>query len=53
MSQKRFYQLFAADEEEVLHLPCREVFAPGRKSIQVVGPLLEEEALVVHEAFWD
>lgn len=53
LSQKRFYELFAKDEEEVLRLPCRELLAAGRKAIQVVGPLLEEEALVVHEGFWD
>jgi len=42
-----------ADEENpTLQLPCREVFAHGQKPIQVVGPLLEEEAGWVHEGFW-
>jgi tRNA(Arg) A34 adenosine deaminase TadA len=53
LSEERFYEQFAHDEDEVLYLPCREVFARGRKAIQVVGPSLEEEALVVHEGFWD
>lgn len=35
-----------------LTLPCREVFARGTHSVDVVGPLLEEEALQVHLGFW-
>ncbi|KPL20217.1 MAG: hypothetical protein AMJ93_12495 [Anaerolineae bacterium SM23_84] len=52
LSQERFYELFAEDEEEVLHVPCREIFARGQKPVQVIGPLLEQEALKVHEGFW-
>jgi hypothetical protein len=33
-------------------LPCREVFARCRRPIEVVGPLLEEEAERVHRGFW-
>jgi tRNA(Arg) A34 adenosine deaminase TadA len=35
-----------------LALPCREVFAHGQRAIDVVGPLLEDEARAVHEGFW-
>lgn len=35
-----------------LDLPCREVFARGTRAIEVVGPLLEEEAAVPHAGFW-
>lgn len=52
LSQERFYELFGEDEEEVLELPCREIFARGPKPVAVMGPLLEEEALEVHEGFW-
>jgi tRNA(Arg) A34 adenosine deaminase TadA len=52
LSKERFTGLFAEDEEEVLDLPCRQVFARGRKLVEVVGPLLEEEALQVHDGFW-
>lgn len=38
--------------ENMLHLPCREVFAKGYKPITVVGPMLEDEAKSVHEGFW-
>jgi tRNA(Arg) A34 adenosine deaminase TadA len=52
LSQQRLYEMFAADEEEVLRVPCRELFARGQKPIEVVGPVLEEEARKVHEGFW-
>jgi tRNA(Arg) A34 adenosine deaminase TadA len=35
-----------------LALPCREVFARGQRPIEVIGPLLEEEARAVHAGFW-
>jgi len=40
------------EENPTLDLPCREVFAKGQKKIAVSGPLLEDEAGVVHEGFW-
>ena len=40
------------EENPTLDLPCREVFARGQKKIEVVGPLLEDEAGKVHEGFW-
>ncbi|HEU4327893.1 MAG TPA: nucleoside deaminase [Roseiflexaceae bacterium] len=36
-----------------LALPCREVFARAQRPIDVVGPLLEEEASSVHHGFWN
>lgn len=40
------------EENPTLDLPCREVFGRGQKKIAVEGPLIEEEAGVVHEGFW-
>jgi tRNA(Arg) A34 adenosine deaminase TadA len=40
------------EQNPTLDLPCREVFARGKKPIVVVGPLLEDEAGRVHEGFW-
>jgi tRNA(Arg) A34 adenosine deaminase TadA len=40
------------EENPTLDLPCREVFARGQRPIEVTGPLLEDEASVVHEGFW-
>jgi tRNA(Arg) A34 adenosine deaminase TadA len=39
-------------ENPTLDLPCRTVFAAGQKDIEVVGPLLEDEAATLHEGFW-
>ena len=39
-------------ENPTLSLPCREVFARGQRSIEVEGPLLEDEALQPHHGFW-
>ena len=39
-------------ENPTLNLPCREVFASGQRSTDVVGPLLEDEAAAVHAGVW-
>lgn len=39
-------------ENPTLDLPCREVFASGQRDVEVIGPVLEDEAAEVHEAFW-
>jgi tRNA(Arg) A34 adenosine deaminase TadA len=39
-------------ENPTLDLPCRVVFAAGQRPVEVVGPLLEEEAAALQEAFW-
>ncbi|HTH47917.1 MAG TPA: nucleoside deaminase [Candidatus Limnocylindria bacterium] len=53
LSEERLLALTAGgSEESFLFLPCREVFARGQRPIEVVGPLLEEEAALVHEGFW-
>lgn len=40
-------------ENPTLDLPCRTVFEAGQRKVEVVGPLLEEEAAKVHESFWN
>ena len=39
-------------ENPTLNLPCREVFASGQRSTEVVGPLLEDEAAALHDGVW-
>lgn len=39
-------------ENPTLSLPCRTVFAAGQRPIEVLGPLLEEEAAVAQTGFW-
>ena len=40
-------------ENPTLDLPCRTVFAAGQRRVQVIGPLLEDEAAAVHVGVWD
>jgi tRNA(Arg) A34 adenosine deaminase TadA len=39
-------------ENPTLSLPCREVFAHGQRAIQVIGPMIEDEAAIPHLGFW-
>jgi tRNA(Arg) A34 adenosine deaminase TadA len=39
-------------ENPTLALPCREVFARGQRAVEVIGPLLEDEAAAGHAGFW-
>jgi tRNA(Arg) A34 adenosine deaminase TadA len=53
LAEDQLYQLTGADPvNDTMRLPCREVFARCRRPIEVVGPLLEDEAKVVHHGFW-
>ena len=52
LSEEGLYEMVGEDAEEVLYLPCRELFGKGQKPIEVIGPVLEEEAKKVHEGFW-
>jgi tRNA(Arg) A34 adenosine deaminase TadA len=39
-------------ENPTLDLPCRAVLESGQRPVDVVGPLLEDEAAAPHRAFW-
>ncbi len=39
-------------DNPTLDLPCREVFTRGQFSVEVLGPVLVEEARAVHAGFW-
>ena len=39
-------------ENPTLDLPCRTVFAAGQRQVEVIGPLLEDEAAAVHVGAW-
>ncbi len=45
-------KMLAEDASDVLALSCREVFSRGRRSVEVLGPLLEDEARLPHLGFW-
>jgi len=40
-------------ENPTLDLPCRTVFAAGQRPVEVIGPLLEDEAAAQHLGVWD
>jgi tRNA(Arg) A34 adenosine deaminase TadA len=52
LSEENLYEMVGRDSEDILILPCRELFGKGRKHIEVIGPILEEEARKVHVGFW-
>ncbi len=53
LSERRLRTLVGQHPENLtLDLPCRTVFAAGQRPVQVIGPLLEDEALTVHADFW-
>jgi tRNA(Arg) A34 adenosine deaminase TadA len=54
LSEKRLKAITGNHAENpTLNLPCRTVFAAGQRKVEVVGPLLEDEAAALHEGVWD
>jgi tRNA(Arg) A34 adenosine deaminase TadA len=39
-------------ENPTLDLPCRAVFAAGQRAVDVIGPMLEDEAAALQRGFW-
>jgi tRNA(Arg) A34 adenosine deaminase TadA len=39
-------------ENPTLDLPCRTVFGAGQRAVEVIGPLLEDEAAAIQADFW-
>lgn len=39
-------------ENPTLDLPCRIVLESGQRPVEIVGPLLEDEAAELHRSFW-
>lgn len=53
VSEQRLKQMTGNHPENpTLDLPCRQVFAAGQRPVEVIGPVLEDEAAEVHKAFW-
>ncbi len=54
LSEHRLLELTGDHPENpTFSLPCREVFARGQRPIEVVGPMLEDEAAAAHVGFWN
>jgi tRNA(Arg) A34 adenosine deaminase TadA len=53
LSERRLKEVTGAHPENpTLDLPCRAVFAAGQRRVDVVGPLLEDEAAALHDGAW-
>ncbi|MFL5300817.1 MAG: nucleoside deaminase [Anaeromyxobacteraceae bacterium] len=53
LSERRLKEVTGAHPENpTLDLPCRTVFAAGQRSVEVVGPLLEDEGAALHAGVW-
>jgi tRNA(Arg) A34 adenosine deaminase TadA len=53
LSEHRLRQITGDHPENpTLNLPCRKVFETGQRSVEVVGPLLEDEAEALHAGVW-
>jgi tRNA(Arg) A34 adenosine deaminase TadA len=54
LSEARLKKITGSHEENpTLDLPCRTVLSAGQRKVQVVGPLLEDEAAAQHQGVWD
>lgn len=53
LSEKRLKDITGNHPENpTLALPCRSVFDAGQRKVEILGPLLEDEAAALHEHFW-
>jgi tRNA(Arg) A34 adenosine deaminase TadA len=54
LSERRLKAIIGSHADNpTLDLPCRDVFAAGQRSTEVLGPLLEDEAAALHAGAWD
>ena len=54
LSERRLKTMTGSHAENpTLDLPCRVVFAAGQRPVEVIGPLLEDEAAALHAGVWD
>jgi tRNA(Arg) A34 adenosine deaminase TadA len=53
LSERRLKEMTGSHAENpTLDLPARTVFAAGQRAVEVIGPLLEDEAAALHEGVW-
>ena len=53
LSERRLSVIAGREAEKTINIPCRTIFEKGNKIIEVVGPVLEDEAADVHRGFWE
>lgn len=53
LSEREMGEIIGPHPENLtMDLPCRVVLGAGQRTIEVVGPLLEDECRAVHDGFW-
>jgi tRNA(Arg) A34 adenosine deaminase TadA len=53
LSEHKLLELTGSNPENpTFSLPCREVFARGQRHVEIIGPLLEDEAAKPQQDFW-
>jgi tRNA(Arg) A34 adenosine deaminase TadA len=52
LSARRLKTMTSPGRPSGIDLPCRDVLTRGARSVVVIGPLLENEAVEVHRGFW-
>jgi tRNA(Arg) A34 adenosine deaminase TadA len=53
LSERRLKEITGNHPENpTLDLPCRTVFSAGQRPVEVIGPLLEDEAAALHANVW-
>lgn len=53
LSERRLKRITGNHSENpTLEMPCRTVFASGQRPVEVIGPLLEDEAAALHDGAW-
>ncbi|NUM80210.1 nucleoside deaminase [bacterium] len=53
LSNERFYTIVGESQKAVgLTLPCRTLLATGGRKVEVVGPLIEDEAAEWYRRYW-
>jgi len=53
MSNRRLFDFTGDDPQRAsFALPCRDVLQHGWRPIEVIGPLLEDEAAQAHQGYW-
>jgi len=53
LSNERFYSTVGElPKSSILSLPCRELLKTGKRTMEIIGPLLEEEAAEIYSKYW-
>jgi tRNA(Arg) A34 adenosine deaminase TadA len=53
LSERRLKAITGSHHENpTMDLPCRTVFAAGQRAVEVIGPLIENEAAELHDGVW-